>query len=285
MGTEARPPYVGVAATVYPSHVSGILGMATILWNQYSTRRHIAAGIQVSHDSLHDRPTAYPKRFPSVENLERWLPRNFNYLSDGYQVRQSVIHRNEIHLHFSPGANGRQHLMADLDELGTRLGHWVHGIQVNDNFPNPDALREWSERFPTHRIILTVGRERTESGQTPEELAGEIKDLYSAATNLLFDQSGGNGEPLEVAVASRWLAAISQQNPELGLGVAGGFGPMRLKGYAQLLAKFNQLSLDAERWLLYSEEHGLDMVRANTFIAQVGFLDYLREVAPQELPQ
>lgn len=284
MRTEALPPYVSVAATTHASHISSVMGMANVLRNQYLTGRHVAVGIQISHDSLHGRTARFPNRFPNVNDLERWLPDQFDYLSESFRPGSSAIHRGEIHLHFSPGPKGSPHLFADLEELGDRIGRWVHGLKLNATFPNPGVLQDWADRFPAHRIILSVNSGMTESGRTPDELAYEIQVFYEdVITDILFDQSGGEGRKLEVARTAKWLTAIAKAAPEVRLGVAGGLGPNRLREYEELLAQFGQLNLDAERWLLHGEDQGLDLVRANTFIAQAGFLDYLHNVAPQEL--
>jgi hypothetical protein len=73
-----------------------------------------------------------------------------------------------------------------------------------------------------------------------------LKPYQGIITDVLFDPSGGRGQPLDPAVAEQYLAAITEKFPDLGIGAAGGLSTTTLHLVDPLLKKFRKLSIDVE---------------------------------------
>jgi hypothetical protein len=278
-----RSPYLGIAATMNVNQISWTTTLSRVM-KRFGSARSVAAGLQISHKSLHSELVRRPERLPKVIEVEQWLPDAFAYLaSHGNQHKPTKL-RNEIHIHFSPGRSGKHRLGEDLEELGNRLGQWVHGLQINAEWPNPEVVKVWREKFPHHRIILSVSYGMTHSGRNPEELAQEIRMHYGGLiSDILFDESGGEGLLISAQWATIWLAAIQRELPQVGLGVAGGLGPGRTGEVAKLMQNYPVLSVDAESWLLSPATKGLDLIRVEAFAHEIAFLDYLCQFSPVDL--
>lgn len=246
-----RPPYVGVAAVRTQQHVEHLTAYADLLpeWQV------LACGIQVSDKTLRGEPNRHPTVFPAVTELERLVPEHH---LDGV----------EFHIHFSP--DEREGLKSKLQQVSDLVGSSIQGLQINQSYPDPEAVACWREAYPYQRIILPITRKMVaEASGNPWVILDGLQRYRGIVTDLLFDLSGGRGQLLRPEQAYSYLELIRARWPSVNIGVAGGLGPDSMDPVEEmarrLLWPFN---FDAQSQLC--DENGLSVSLAKRFIEKAG---------------
>jgi hypothetical protein len=132
-------------------------------------------------------------------------------------------------------------------EKRDRLG----GFQLNMAWPSPKLidsilhLTDTDER--SLEIILQVGGHAlAEVHDNPDELADGLKHYQDQIDYVLIDPSGGTGKPMDVRKMHDYVQAIYEGGNDIGVGIAGGLSADNLDEIEPLIAKFPDLSIDAE---------------------------------------
>lgn len=161
-------------------------------------------------------------------------------------------------------AQGREGSAIDFDVMN-QVKH-LHGYQLNMVWPDPDYIEK---HIPNGmRIVLQIGKTAYEKcSRNPLAVAKRVVE-YTTVTDVLFDQSGGNGEALNKFESADVLQAIYEAAPYLGLGVAGGLDHNNTVHRLRPLFKdFSFLSIDAESGLR-DENDELNLAKCKLYLQQ-----------------
>ena len=246
-------PYIGITGFTTPAEVAAVLGSLLD-----APERLLMCGVLLSNALLSGESSDAPNRCPPTEAIA-------GIFSDDLRCL------NLIHYRPQPGAN-----LADALTRATQVGGPnCHGVQINATrgvpWPDPAALVEYRERSQPQRIVLQAGREAMASVDgDPTKLAERCAGYVGIVTDVLVDASEGLGLPLEAARSARYLDALADGAPELGLVVAGGLHADNIEELlSPLLPRWGYVSIDAEGRLRDAEDV-LDVGAAG---------DYLRAAA------
>ena len=100
----------------------------------------------------------------------------------------------------------------------------------------------------------------------PDEIARRCALYEGIVTDVLVDASEGMGVPLDAQRTIRYLAAIAEKAPSLGLVVAGGLCADNLNALlSPLLPQWARVSIDAEGRLRDSDDR-LDITAATAYL-------------------
>ena len=219
--TTRKRPYIGV--TGYTDSADVLATLAIPL----SSDRQIMIGVLSSNNKLTGHPTRWSGRYPEPETIKSIF----------------VDHPNALNLiHYA--TNDRPTLPAQLEQLIALGGPHLHGFQFNIAWPKPELIAAAAEKV--ERIILQIGGYALKRANSPQKVIERLKSYQGIITDVLFDLSGGHGQPLDPVVAEQYLAAITEKFPDLGIGAAGGLSPTTRHLVGPLLKKFPKLSIDVE---------------------------------------
>lgn len=121
-------------------------------------------------------------------------------------------------------------------------------VQLNIKWPPIDELRRTKLALPDLKIIMQLSSKALE-GKSPREVADLLASYGSLADYTLIDPSGGQGVPFDAEAVVPYFEAISDRNPHLTIGVAGGFSGENVIERGEELIKLlgtNEFSIDAE---------------------------------------
>ena len=202
-------PYIGITGFTTASEVSAVLdgwpGPAAS-----ASGRRLMCGVLLSNALLDGRRSNAPHRCPAPAAIAGIFAADARCLNL---------------VHYRPRAGGNlADALARAADIG---GPNCNGVQINATrrapWPEPAALAEYRRRAEPERIVLQVGREAMAAGgNDPAVIAGRCADYAGIVTDILVDASEGLGRPLDAAATGRYLDAIAQAAPYLGLVVAGG---------------------------------------------------------------
>jgi len=96
------------------------------------------------------------------------------------------------------------------------------------------------------------------------ETAKRVADYGDAITDVLVDGSGGKGVPLDTDLCLRYLEAIAERSPNIGLGVAGGLCQETLHLIHPIRARFPEVNIDAEGCLRTNDQ--LDRMKVQRYL-------------------
>ena len=250
----SRKPYVGVTGFMSQKEVHSVLDAIPPM--QFANYL-LMAGILVGSKTLRGEPNRHPGRFPKMEQMQDILFPDPRVLW-------------LIHFH----TEQRPMLLGELKEVMLRAGLHCNGVQLNIAWPEPLLVQEYWEwlsgRQPDPRVVLQVGsRAMNQASNDPLEIAQRV-GVYShtrTITDVLIDPSGGAGQPFNPIEAAKYLQAIHEECPELGLGIAGGLSTTTLGLLDPLISVFSQLNIDAEGKLRNQENDGLNMAQTVGYVS------------------
>ena len=247
--THQETPYIGITGFTSPTEVAAVL--ATL---PDAPERLLMCGVLLSNALLAGASSDAPNRCPppdGIAGIFSYDPRCVNL----------------IHYRPRAGANLADAL-ARASEVG---GPNCHGVQINATrgapWPNPAALVEYCERSQPQRIVLQAGREAMASVDAdPARLAERCAEYAGIVTDVLVDASEGLGLPLDAVRSARYLDALVDAAPELGLVVAGGLCADNIEELlSPLLPRWSRVSIDAEGRLRNAEDR-LDVGAAGAYL-------------------
>ncbi len=228
---ERKPiPYIGITGFTKKDEVTSAL----VAYPE-NHERLLMVGVLASYKTLRDIALTqkWQDRYPNPVNIS-------TLFTDDPRVLNLV--------HFNTEAGQESSVLADMIRIHNIAGPNFHGFQLNMAWPEIRQLDEYRMAFGfIPRIVLQLGRRAMEiAGNTPQGVTDMLYNYVGLIDDVLFDPSGGRGQPFDTERANQFLSAIADKGWGLGLGVAGGLGPDSLYLVEPLLKKFPNLSFDAE---------------------------------------
>ena len=243
-------PYIGITGFTSPAEVANVVAALPP-----ALERLLMCGVLLSNALLSGESSDAPSRCPPPDAIA-------GIFSDDPRCL------NLVHYRPQPGAN-----LADaLSRAGQVGGPNCHGVQINATrgvpWPDPAALVAYRERCQPQRIVLQAGREAMASVDgDPTRLAQRCAEYADIVTDVLVDASEGLGLPLDAARSARYLDAIADLTPDLGLVVAGGLYSDNIEELlSPLLPRWAGVSIDAEGRLRDED----DVLDVGTAVAYLG---------------
>ncbi len=241
--------YIGITGFTSPEEVAAVLASLPD-----APKRLLMCGVLLSNALLAGESSDAPNRCPPTDAIAGIFADDPRCL-------------NLVHYRPQPGANLADAL-ARASEVG---GPNCHGVQINATrgapWPDPSALVEYRLRSQPQRIVLQAGREAMASvNGNADALASRCAEYAGMVTDVLVDASEGLGRPLDAAASARYLAALADAAPELGLVVAGGLCADNIDELlSPLLPQWGHVSIDAEGRLRDGEDV-LDVGAARAYV-------------------
>ena len=242
-------PYIGITGFTVPEEVAAVIRSLPS-----SPERLLMCGVLLSNALLDGGTSDAPGRCPSPGSIAGIFsndPRCLNLV------------------HYRPRAEAN---LADVLARAMAIGgENCHGVQINATkgapWPDPIALQEFRDRCQPGRIVLQVGGEAMRAAESrPDEIARRCASYESIVTDVLVDASEGMGVPLDAQRTIRYLAAIAEAAPRIGLVVAGGLCADNLDALlSPLLPEWAEVSIDAEGRLRNSDDM-LDVAAAVAYL-------------------
>lgn len=239
-----KMPYIGITGFVSLNDALNVLETVPA-----DSNRLVMVGVLASLKTRQGIPNKYPNRYPAINKIAGIFPK--------HPLVLNLIHYNTG----EKETLGDQ--LVDMMEFG---GANLHGFQLNIAWPSPEILAKYRKSFPSKKIVLQIGEHAlTMVNHSPKRLAAKVTEYGGIIDYVLLDPSGGHGKPFEPERAQDYLLALKTQNPETGLGVAGGLSPRTLNLVEPLAKEFPNLSIDAESRLRTQADH-MDIVLANAYL-------------------
>ncbi len=192
--------------------------------------RKLGVGVMMSYKTLHEIPSKWSQAFPRNQEISSIFiddPLAFN-----------VLHYADYE---------ETDFFASLQFARYWAGYNLHAIQMDMIWPDPRVIKDFRAKNPHIQIILQVGAKAIEQiGTNPEKLIQKLKTYGPCLDYVLLDKSMGQGHPMDAQGLIPFLEILANERPDLGLVVAGGLGPNTLDLVQPIIAKFPQVSLDAQ---------------------------------------
>lgn len=240
-------PYIGVTGFMN-SHEVG-----AILWSLPKTSHHrLMAGVLASSKTVRGQPNRWPGRFPTMDTIgDIFLP-----------------HPRVLNLvHYS--TDTPESLAAECRTVLQLAGPHCHGLQLNVRWPDPAQLVDLRLACPRAKVILQLGsKAMAEEGDDPERIIERlVYGYHDLLDGVLFDPSGGLGQPFNPAVATCFIQLAREMGLDCALGVAGGLAPETIALLAPVVKILPTVSIDAEgRLRTPPPEDALDIDRASAYV-------------------
>ena len=224
-------PYAGV--TGFTSQTQVEVALAII---PKEPARKLMVGVLMSSKTLAGKQNKWPSRYPTREAISDIFvddPRALN-----------LVHYSTDH---------PETLFSQLDKITQLAGHSLDGFQLNIPWPPISQLEDWWETHRDQFLLLQIGNGAVAQAKSMEHFAELLGHYVPMVDAILIDSSGGRGEPLDPVKAAEYLK-VSSEYTTLGLGVAGGLGPLTLHLLDPLIKEYPELSIDAEGQLRTLED-------------------------------
>ncbi len=239
--------YIGVAGVTTVDDARAMLQMFPP-----NSQRKLMTGVLASSRTLRKERHRKPNRFPAREVIKDIFipdPKSLNVI------------------HFA--TDGKQPFSEELIEiLDWCVSGWGSlGVQLNMVWPSPREVEKFLKAVILKPVVvLQVGtRAFAEVNNSPSELVKRLGAYRGLITNVLLDQSGGEGKVLNPALLKPYVQAIAELDGSVGIGVAGGLSAETLYRVQPLLEEFPFLSVDAEAGLR-TENDFLDLEKVRRYI-------------------
>lgn len=116
-------------------------------------------------------------------------------------------------------------------------------------------------------IVLQIGARAVRKVKlTNGTFINHIAEYVPFIDAILFDMSGGMEKPLDAILGAKYLRVITDNYPNLGIGIAGGLGSDTLCLLDSLISEFPNVSIDAEGSLQNRLSGSLCIAKARTYI-------------------
>ncbi|MFA5987102.1 MAG: hypothetical protein WC797_00400 [Candidatus Paceibacterota bacterium] len=259
--------------------------------------RKIMVGTATSFNHILGLPVTHESRFTPLDRLADIFTnhrRALNIVHLAFNGRSSFCHRDEV-----------------LKRIADAAGKNIHGIQINDGFPDRNFCF-WTAviraRFPHWRVIFNLSKAMENVGKdlslnvrpdrrcmkyAVRELAQAMRQFCPGVTDILVDASGGKGVSLPLVAAKIFFNVFSDECPHLNVGFAGGLGPgKRLEVVSALSREIGiNFSIDAETHIRDRRADRLSLAKTKKYILQSakifaegsGVLSRMRLVPPPAL--
>lgn len=240
-------PYIGITGFMSYFEVSQMFYMLR------NIERMLMVGVLVSDKTLNGAKNSHPGRYPLISSIK-----------DIFQERENSNTLKIIHYNTQNTANLYTHLCR-LTDLG---GNNLDGFQLNITWPKPTELERYHHRVKGKVFILSINSSAMDSvGKSPKKLAKKIENLYNGLVHyILIDQSNSRGITLNTDKILRYLEAIRNLLPKIGIVVTGGLGPDNLSCLTEIIKRFPDVSINAGSKLRSGNRDMLDIISAQRYL-------------------
>ncbi|MGK0209237.1 MAG: hypothetical protein ACI83O_000507 [Patescibacteria group bacterium] len=200
-------PYIGVTGAT--SIAESLFLTEVFKQNNYTLKTpHIPMlGFLASHKTL-NKIEVSNRRYPQIEKIPKLLETTDRKVF-------TTIHYN---------TREKETLSDQISELfsGIYQNGLCQGLQTNIVWPESQQLQRIKGKFPDMKIILQLSHTAMKD-RSPEEIADQVANYSDTISYTLVDPSGGRGLPFNIEDSVEIYKAIQERNPNLRIGVAGGF--------------------------------------------------------------
>lgn len=211
--------------------------------------RILMIGVLASLKTFYGELNKYPNRYPAIKEI------NEIFICSPSNVLNLIQYNTGYTETLYPQ-------MVALTEMASNMD----GFQLNIAWPDEDQLRAYKKHYPDKIIVLQVGRKALDMAKKVLGLKTCLTGYKGLIDYVLFDPSGGKGEPFDVLEILPCLrVARNVFGKSVGLGVAGGLSSKTLGVLNPVIKEFPDISIDAEGRLRDSNDH-LSVVGAELYI-------------------
>jgi len=238
-------PYIGITGFMSREEVEAVLEVFP-----KDSPRKLMVGVLASEKTIYGHPNKWPNRYPNRLEIE--------YIFSDNPLALNLVHYN---------TKNPETLVGQMCTVSGPLGgpHF-HGFQLNLAWPNPDMIAGWRKHFEGIIVFQIGGHAFEVVDHSPQKLAEKVAEYKGLVQYLLFDPSGGKGQPFDTEQARAYLRALADKDLGIGLGVAGGLSAETMHLVEPLVEEFPDLSIDAEG-RIRDEDDDLDLEKARRYVS------------------
>ena len=221
-------PYIGLTGFISSEEIMQLYDIVPV-----DCSYKLMCGVLLSNDRIENKEVNISKRYPKIENIKDI------FIDDNRLL--NIIHYK------LPDNSESNHCkyMCNATQIG---GKYCDGLQINGYWPTISALQKYKIFYPQNRIILQINKNMLQSLE-PYHWAENCHIYKDYITDVLLDESGGLGIPLNNRLLMQYINAIRNKCPDLGIGVAGGLNSITLELVSDIFYKYDNISIDAESGL------------------------------------
>lgn len=201
--------------------------------------RILMVGVLASVKTLYGKTNKWPNRYPKIEDIKNIFLCNPSHLLN-------LVHYSTGHI---------ETLYPQLALLTEIAGPNCDGFQLNIAWPDADEMSVFKKRYPYKKIVLQVGRKALDIANAVINLESHLSSYEGLIDYVLFDPSGGRGEPFDTGEMHHCLKVAQKCLKGVGIGVAGGLSAETLDNLQPILGDFPDISIDAESRLRNENDH------------------------------
>jgi hypothetical protein len=226
-------PYIGITGFMTACEVSNILGSVP-----EKSDRLVMIGVLVSLKTMQGIKNKFPNRYPEMEDI-----------AEIFQDHTSALNL----IHYS--TDEKENLLEQMIKLTEIGGSNLNGFQLNVVWPKVEIIRDYRRIYPEKQIVLQVGNHALEQiNHSPQKASIKIAEYEGLIEYVLLDTSGGYGKQFNTEIMSNYMRFLKENNPTVGLGVAGGLSYETLHILEPIVKEFPDLNIDAEGRLRDGED-------------------------------
>ncbi|MBI5153573.1 MAG: hypothetical protein HZA36_03905 [Parcubacteria group bacterium] len=261
--------YSGVCDVYSPEEARAMAG--ELRKERKNPDRKVMIGVMTHPLALHpDRGIGIPE----CDGVREVFPTREN-LAGGFIDDPDVL--NTVHYADLYGPNKGKDIFENLELVVTYGDEYLHAIQIDVTWPNPNEIKKFKEKNKNIAIILQVGKfALKEVGGDHREVANRLREYGDSIDYALLDMSMGQGKGMETEGLLPLLRTIRKELPGLGLAVAGGLGPDSVDLLEPIAREFPDVSIDAQGNVKYNapndelghalSTHPADLERSKEYI-------------------
>ena len=223
-------PYIGITDF---TNFSQVIDMQSAMGKAFAGKppRDLMVGMMMSYKTLKGIPSKWSGVFPTRDQFE-----------DVYSLSQrgilNTLHYADYEDVTKPVDLAQAIGIADAENV-------LDAVQLDMVWPSMSLIVEIADA--EMKVVLQVGRKAMElMGNDPARVAVRIKEYGSAIDCVLFDRSGGLGQPMDAALLRSYILETKSRCPNVMIATAGGLGPDSMHLLAPLVAEFPDISIDAQ---------------------------------------
>jgi len=270
-------PYVGITGFTTNDQVRDMLAILRQRRHTFNRFWHPAplhrlhVGVMMSRKTLRGLESSWAGIFPTPTQIKEI----FTQVNDsGVRNHLELTEDLMFCLHYAD-FGGTEDLETDLKDALDSIGHTQTALQLDMEWPDPDAIRRTVDYSPKDiEVILQVGKGAFKQiGHDPERLVKRLRQYQNCITHVLLDLSMGEGKAMDADVLLPHVTAIGNGLPQLRIVVAGGLGPetvVFVEPIVKAASDTRVISIDAEGQLRASGSNRdpVDWKRAGDYLAQ-----------------
>lgn len=226
-------PYIGITDFMTRDQTLEALGYFHAV-TRFKMSHKLMVGVMMSYKTLHKQPTKWAGAFPKSANVSEIFvshPLAFNTLHYADYTNSDVA-ESIAHAILYGGVN-------------------LHALQLDMVWPDKKdiATTVVSQDRPISVILQVGSKAMAEVDDDPIKVIQKLRDYGDTIDGVLFDKSMGQGKPMDAQVLMPYVEEVYEHLPRLRVAVAGGLGPDTMHVVEPIVARFPDISIDAQERL------------------------------------